>query len=296
MSQPARLPTFGNLFLSVGAMKAGTTWLFSVLSRHPALHFTPEKELHYFHHKYVDRRILSAPRRLQNAKDRYLTRFDPQKTPIDRVRRDLHWACAYLADPVDDHWYRNQFQLRPPQQTGQTWCCDFSNLHALLPVEAWPQIESQCTKLRVLYTLRDPIRRLWSHTKFHLQLTGKLTEMQDWTPAEYYRFAKQPFIFDNAEYGSVLERLHTGLRPENLMVLYYEDMHNSQRDHLRAIEEFLDISPQDYPQDLLDRRPNESRNLPMPDFFPDLFAADVARIHTQMLDLGYTPPDSWIIP
>jgi hypothetical protein len=34
----------------------------------------------------------------------------------------------------------------------------------------------------------------------------------------------------------------------------------------------------------------------MPDFFPDLFAADVARIHTQMLDLGYTPPDSWIIP
>lgn len=48
---------FGNLFLSIGAMKAGTTWLYAVLERHPALHFTPEKELHvssiFFGHNFA---------------------------------------------------------------------------------------------------------------------------------------------------------------------------------------------------------------------------------------------------
>jgi hypothetical protein len=53
------LALFGNLFLSIGAMKAGTTWLYAVLERHPALHFTPEKELHYFYHRYVNDRHLS---------------------------------------------------------------------------------------------------------------------------------------------------------------------------------------------------------------------------------------------
>eukprot|EP00493_Phyllostaurus_siculus_P000433 UN00435 len=33
-----------NLFLSVGAMKAGTTWLYEQLKNHPEIHFTPEKE------------------------------------------------------------------------------------------------------------------------------------------------------------------------------------------------------------------------------------------------------------
>ena len=35
------------LFLSIGAMKAGTTWLYSLLQRHPKIQFTPEKKIHF---------------------------------------------------------------------------------------------------------------------------------------------------------------------------------------------------------------------------------------------------------
>ena len=62
---------FRNLFLSVGAMKAGTTWLYAVLERHPELYFCPEKEVHYFYHRYVDDGLLSEAHRLEKAKDRY---------------------------------------------------------------------------------------------------------------------------------------------------------------------------------------------------------------------------------
>ena len=54
-----------NLFLSVGAMKAGTTFLFNALSRHPELYFTPEKELHYFAHTQKLSRPLQLPLRPQ---------------------------------------------------------------------------------------------------------------------------------------------------------------------------------------------------------------------------------------
>lgn len=131
---------FGNMFLSIGAMKAGTTWLYAVLARHPELHFAMEKEIHYFYHRYVDDNQLSEPRRLAEARNRYLLRFDPEKTNIDAVRSNLHWLSAYLDRPVDDFWYRNLFQLRK----FQTYACDFSNLNTHLPAEAWPQISAKC--------------------------------------------------------------------------------------------------------------------------------------------------------
>lgn len=280
---------FGNLFLSVGAMKAGTTWLYAVLERHPKLHFCPEKEIHYFYHHYLDRNQLSETRRLEQARNRYLFRFDPTKANIDRVRLNLHWVSAYLDRVVDDHWYANLFQMRDME----TYACDFSNLNTHLPVEAWPQIEAKCNQLRVLYTMRDPLKRLWSHAKFHLQITGQVDVLNEWSPRQFERFVRQKFIWDNAEYGKALARFKSGLSAENLKVIFYEDLHRDQRGTLRQIEEFLGIAPFNYPDELLKRRFTESVKHPMPDFFPDLFAEDIARIKSEIEAQGFTLPDSW---
>ena len=280
---------FRNLFLSVGAMKAGTTWLYAVLERHPELHFCPEKEIHYFYHHYVDDGLLSEGRRLENAKGRYLSKFNPEKTNIDRVRMNLHWVAPYLNRPVDDFWFRNLFQMRPQE----TYACDFSNLNAHLPVEIWPQIEAQCNKLRVLYTMRDPVKRLWSHTKFHLQVTGQLDKLDSWTPEQFGKFVRQPHIWDNAEYGKVLRRLSEGLQPDNWKAIFYEDIHDDQRGTLAGIEGYLGLKPFNYPQPILDRRFTESVKHDMPDFFPELFAKDVTRIRAEIEAEGFTLPEKW---
>ncbi|SFL04697.1 sulfotransferase [Shimia haliotis] len=281
---------FGNLFLSIGAMKAGTTWLYTVLSRHPELHFSLEKEIHYFYHRYVNSGLLSDQRRMRNAKQQYLNRFDPDRANIDRIRHNLHWVSAYLSRPVDDHWFRNLFELRGNQK----YACEFSNLTAHVPVEAWPRIHDDCNKLRVLYTMRDPIKRLWSHTKFHLQVTNQVDKLDTWTPEEFQAFAKKDFLWDNAEYGAVLRRVKEGLPEGTWMPLFYEDLHEDQRGTLKKIEDFLDISNFDYPQQILDKRMTESVKRPMPEFFPDLFTEDVERIKSELTDLGLEPPASWL--
>lgn len=270
-------------------MKAGTTWLYAVLGRHPALHVTMEKEVHYFHHRYVAPGFLSDSYRLKEAKARYLPRFDPEKANIDAVRANLHWISAYLTRPVDDHWYRNLFMLRPHE----TYACDFSNLNAHLPIEAWTQIHERAPKLRVLFTLRNPLERLWSHLKFHLQITGEIDVLDHWGPADLEAFARQDHIWQNAEYGRTLRRLRLALPEEALKVIFYEDLHADQRGMLRQIEQFLDLPPYDYPQELLERRFTPGMQRAMPECFPRLFAEDVARIAGEVAAEGFSLPAAW---
>ncbi|MBR9763633.1 MAG: sulfotransferase [Rhodobacteraceae bacterium] len=280
---------FGHLFLSAGAMKAGTTWLYSVLERHPQLHFTPEKELHYFYHRYVDDRQLADPVRLRLAKDRYLEGFDPERANPERVRHNLHWVAAYLSRPVDDLWYRGLF-TRP---RGELYACDFSNLYAHLPQHAWPRIRASCSRLRVLYTMRHPVRRLWSHVKFHLQVTGQIERLQDWSPPQLEAFMRRDFIWSNAEYGAALRRMRAGLPQGDLLPLFYEEMRAEPRAMLHRIEDFLGLDHVDYPDALVNRQVNASASIPMPGFFPELVASDVARIISEVEACGLTVPESW---
>lgn len=282
-------PLFGDLFLGIGAMKAGTTWLYSVLDRHPELHFSMEKEVHYFYHRYVDSNLLSEVHRLRSAKERYLPRFDPERSNIDRVRQNLHWVSSYISRPVDDHWYRGLFDRRGRER----YACDFSNLSAHLPVEAWPRIHDSCGALRVLYVMRDPVERLWSHTKFHLQMTQQLDKLDSWGPDDFRSFVMRQDNWRNAEYGAILRNLQSALPSETWMPMFYEDLHADQRAGLQRIERFLGISHFDYPQAILDKRPTESKKLPMPEFFPSLFEDEVARIVSEVCELGLEPPDSW---
>ncbi|WP_092783884.1 sulfotransferase [Jannaschia pohangensis] len=270
-------------------MKAGTTWLYAVLARNPALHFAMEKEIHYFYHRHVDPSFLSEERRMTEVRDRYVPRFDPKTSHIDVVRQNFRWISAYLDRPIDDVWYANLFQVRGPQ----VYACDFSNLNAHLPTEAWRSIRHQTDRLRVLYTMRDPVKRLWSHTKFHLEVTNELDKLETWTADEFHQFLRKPHIWNNAEYGGVLRRLREALDPEQYKVIFYEDMHADQRGTLRGIETFLDVPAVDYPQDLLDKRFTESVRHKMPDFFPELVAGDIARIRAEIEAEGYEIPGGW---
>ncbi|MBT8475893.1 MAG: sulfotransferase [Alphaproteobacteria bacterium] len=279
---------FDNLFIGAGAMKAGTTWLYSVLDRHPEIFFSPEKEIHYFHARHVDPAVLSEERRLANTKQKYL-HIDPGKSRAAAVRARLRWAANYLDGPVDDHWYQSLFAAR----TGQTYVADFSNLYALLPQEAWPQVAARAGRLRVLYTMRAPIDRLWSHVKFHLTITGERDKLDQWGPSEMERFLRQPFLWNNAEYGQAVRRMQGGLPAEALMLAYHETMHADPRAGLRGIERFLGIAPHSYPDALLSQRVNATAATPPPPYFRDLVAKDVERIIGELRDIGLTPPESW---
>ena len=277
-----------NLFIGAGAMKAGTTWLYSVFDRHPEIYFSFEKEIHYFYAAYVKPDVLSNKARLRNAQDKYLT-FDAEKIRPQGLRDRLHWTANYLDSPVDDIWYRNLFALR----TRQTYAADFSNLYALLPESGWRRVQDRVDRLRVLYTMRDPVERLWSHVKFHLRFTGKDALLDQWTPEEAEAFFRQPFIWDNAEYGRAVARMQAALPSEAIKIAWHEEIHADEIGFLRSVEGFLEISQFDYPGTLLKQKVNATAKRPIPDWFRDLLERDVERIRGELISLGLNPPASW---
>ena len=276
------------LFIGAGAMKAGTTWLYQVLDRHPDLFFSLEKEVHYFYAVHVNPTVLSEETRLRNVRDKYL-RIDPAKSRASAVRQRLRWASNYLDGPIDDIWYRNLFLFR----RNERFAADFSNLYALLPPEAWANIAASVGELRVLYTLRHPVKRLWSHVKFHLHVTGQSGALDTWGPDDFQTFIRKPFIWENAEYGKALRSMKAGLPKGALLPAFHEDIHDDERGFLAHLEGFLGIRAHEYPADLLSRRVNETAKRDMPDFFVDLVARDMERIAEEVHAEGLNPPASW---
>ena len=112
-------PVFDHLFLSVGAMKAGTTWLYDVMSRHPEVHFSHEKEIHYFYAQALRPGLLSDRARMRRAKG-YLA-FDPEVSHPVTLQRRVRWAASWLDGPVDDAWFNTLFLHRGTAR----WIADF---------------------------------------------------------------------------------------------------------------------------------------------------------------------------
>jgi len=279
-----------NLFLSVGAMKAGTTWLYSVLDRHPDIYFSPEKEIHFFAHGNANQHPLALPARYERFKT-FANRFNPQRQNPAVFRQRLLWYGNYLNEPVDDSWYVNLFAFRGRHK----YCADFSNLHCQIDKAGWDHVKAVARNYRVLYVLRDPLQRLWSHIRFHTHITKKFEEIESWEADDYLTFASQSFIKPNGEYAKAVKRLRANVPETHLKVSFFEDMHSDQRQWLHDLESFLGIRHIDYKDELLNRRINEGPSMKMPGFFPELFENYVRDETRQLRALGIDPGGRWAV-
>ena len=173
------------------------------------------------------------------------------------------------------------------------YTCDFSVLSALVPAESWLRIEAKCSRLRVLYMLRDPSSQLRSNVKYHMQTGGMLDRLHVRDPDEIRRFARMSHIRESSEYGAAIRKMKSGLPEGTLKVVFYEDMHDDRSGELAGIEDFLGVRRNVYPPEVLDLKANEGSGIPMPEWFPDLFAEDTARIRAEVEAEGLILPKSW---
>ena len=123
-------------FLGIGAQKAGTTWLFAMLSRHPRVRFPAGKEVHFWD-CYLDRGL-----------DWYRALFEPPAQPGARqgditpayaiLERDVieRIASAFprvrliyiIRNPVDRAWSSALMALQRAEmslgEASDQWFCD----------------------------------------------------------------------------------------------------------------------------------------------------------------------------
>ncbi len=241
------------LLIGAGAMKAGTTWLYRQLQPHPAIHFTPVKELCYFSYRNgIGKQLDYAERnkKYQRALSRNMR------------KKAITWYERY-AQPgeLNNAWYCSLFKGIPEE----VYCADFSNLYAVLSEESLAQIADVAKQIRVVYTLRDPLERLWSQVKFHFKFIGNEDGVGRMSDAAFQKMINTPRFWVHAEYFLNYQKLVNVFGKERVHLFYLEDFVAFPQSSLWNLEKFLDIPHVEYHSDSTEKKINKTKDLLIPD-------------------------------
>ena len=276
------------LFLSIGAMKAGTTWVYSFLSRHPEINFTPEKEIHFLADFYTNHNPLTT----QHLNQRLSARLKGiQHLRAERQKSIQEWyEDVYIPGEKTVEWYTVLFNNK---LTGQHWNADFSNLSALISEQGWQQItEDISNQIKAIYILREPCERLWSQFKFSQKLNSKASEAELIQQASKFIGTRSAKI--HSQYCLNLDNARAGLGIENIKPLIFDDIQDKPVELLRSIERFLKISEFNYLNTGdLNRKINTTSNNSPPKQFRQLCEPIIHREIEGLNRRGVDVPQRW---
>ena len=276
------------LFLSIGAMKSGTTWLYSLLERHPQIHFTPEKEIHFLAHHYLDQKHLTDDHRQHRAQTRLsnIGNLRPERQDVIRT----WYNDQYLNGSPSLSWYQNLFSS---SQGRRRWNADFSNLSALIQAEGWKQLREEISKeIRAIYILREPCERLWSQYKFSGQSHESINSSEFEQQIGY--FLRSSSVNRHSQYCSNLDAVCEGLGQQNVKAVIFDDIQHHPEALLASIEQFLEIPARDHSShNNLNRRINTTAAHAPPALFRQHCAPIVEREIEGLKERGIAVPRRW---
>ncbi len=224
MSEPTIL--FG-----VGATKAGTTWLHSALKAHPACAFRDIKEAHYWDTVNVGDRL-----EYLTAREDALHRLRVQRHQAEADRKgwkaaNLDRQIAAVSDQIDmlcADRRGNQAYLEWLQKdrADQAVVADFSPSYALLNKPALERMTRLTPHTKVIYLMRDPLSRLWSHVRMVASRNGAGAEK---LPAAANRLLRRVIdrkshqnIVNRGDYKGTVEKL-VDVVPENRLLMMFSE-------------------------------------------------------------------------
>ncbi|MBR0649932.1 sulfotransferase [Roseomonas terrae] len=161
-------------FLCIGAQKAGTTWLDANLRRHPQIWMPWIKELQFFNDVHIPaHRAWTGRHRWQHAEKaaRRLVRRAEDK-PLDMTI--LHRITSIGTSSVSDDWYGRIFAHARADQV----CGEVTPEYSLLPVQGIEHVKRLNPELKIIFLLRDPVDRCWSHLRMLAKNHTKLDLLQ----------------------------------------------------------------------------------------------------------------------
>jgi len=149
-------------------------------------------------------------------------------------------------------------------------------------------------KSKVLYILRDPIKRLWSHIKFHHQFSGKPLDFHTWSKDDFRKLIQKQFIWENVVYNERILAMKKGVAKENLKIVFFEDLVGNPKKSIRDLMNFLDIEQIELKDEILNKKVNISKSIEMPQNFKDAAIGLLTPVYGHLRELGYTH-SSWMM-
>ncbi|MEB3359466.1 MAG: sulfotransferase domain-containing protein [Synechococcales bacterium] len=248
-------------FICIGAQRAGTTWLYETLSRHPEIFLPPIKELHYFDsidpdapigYRFHERGY--RLRRKAKTFARSLTTILTGRAHHPGILLDF-WRHYFLGDGSID-WYQRLFQTaaRAGKVTGE-----ITPAYALLSPPYIARLQQLNPQLKLIYILRNPIDRAFSQATKDL-IRRKGVKAHQVSEAELIAFLKSEVCYGRSDYLTTLKKFRQHVDGDRLMVCFFDDIQANPQRLINQVCQFIGVSPL-HPQTRLDTQVNSSSHL-----------------------------------
>lgn len=212
-------------FVVAGAMKSGTTSLYTILRQHPNV-YMPPLEVGFFD--------------IDDIK---------QHPDFFKLRRGQWHYHSFSHDRMRLlAWYRGLFDGAAPGQLKGERSTTYmaSEVAPRRMAELLPEV-------RIIFMLRDPVRRAYSNY-WHLLRTGEATASFEKTLR--YRHS---VLFDRGIYRRQIERYLEFFPRDQILFLVFEEYVEDPLSTLRTVCDFLEIDADRFSETVTDRHENRGR-------------------------------------
>lgn len=247
-------------FLCIGAPKSGTTWLYHNLNKHPSIWLPTVKELHYFDLLFPLERyaaIKNNPRGLlglftQHSRRLILRGF--YRGMRRKSLKELVWAYRYFSGKPDDDWYLSLFKRPEWVLAG-----DLTTDYCALSEEAVSKVKSLLPDVKIIFLMRNPVDRAWSHTKMLLpSLLGK--PFAHISNEELVDYLTHPAPQLRGNYPHTLGVWEGVFGRQQIFTAFFEEIADSPKELYIRLLNYLGISSNEkYLPDGLERKVNVSK-------------------------------------
>lgn len=213
-------------FICVGAQKAGTTWLNSMLRQHPGVWMPPMKEIRYFDAVHLSRQRL--PEKREKAALKAIEKSVTSDMPDHQKLQQIYCLAAIGTQQLNDETYGQIFRAAAQDQL----CGEATPGYALLPDSGIEHMVRLSPHVKILFILRDPIDRAWSELRMTRQSPG-IKDIED--------AIARPGFYARSDYQSTLARFGRFIPETNFCVMYFDDIAARPLHLLGSLCDFLKI-------------------------------------------------------
>ncbi|MFK7752090.1 MAG: sulfotransferase [Sedimentitalea sp.] len=258
-------------FYCIGAQKAGTTWLHENLRRHPGVWMPPVKELQYFNQIHIPEHANWT----QEHRDSHVARsIRWHVTNNDELNlRHLRLLTRITKPRVSDAWYKSIFTAAP----AQSLCGEMTPEYSLMPDQGIQHLLSISPDARVLFVMRDPIDRCWSHLRMLIKRN------QDHA-GDMSQIVKMNDVYDRADYVAIKQRWQAHVPADRLMFCDFDDIKKQPVELLKQIIGFLGLEADSSFFPKAEQVVHEGRKMDIPADVYDYMKNRLAPVYDRLLD------------
>lgn len=220
-------------FLCIGAQKAGTSWLSSVLREHPQIFMPPVNELHFFDR--VHRSAAIRSRQVELARKAILHE-NKQDAPDTDYLAYLHHLLSFSHTSLE--WYQAAYSwpVAPGVRRG-----DITPSYLELSRKQVTHARALLGPVKLILIVRRPADRLLSQLRMWAARDDRTDAPQDereWMDL----FLEMTGKSERGGYGRGIRLWRTHFGPEQLLVLPFGDIRSDPARMVARIEKHLGIA------------------------------------------------------